>query len=92
MTCEEKELKRRLKENGITYKQLASHLGRSYQTIASWMNGFSPLPDTERIRIEKMIESKTKNQTLELLVERTVIQIETYKFPNLSSSTIRKTL
>lgn len=55
MPAEEKELKARIRESGLSVKVVADSIGRPYGTVANWLNGFAPLPCDIRRTIHKII-------------------------------------
>jgi DNA transposition AAA+ family ATPase len=58
----EKELKEAIDGSGLTRREIAGKVDRSYSTINSYLNGFIPLPMPVRKTIESLIrEAGNKN-------------------------------
>lgn len=54
----ENELKKRIRRAGITQKDISQRLKVPYSTVSSWLNGFAPLPENIRQKIEQMINDE----------------------------------
>jgi hypothetical protein len=59
---EQTDLKKRMKHAGITLKAVSQRLRKPYSTIGGQLGGFTPLDDTVKETIEKMI-NETKIET-----------------------------
>lgn len=55
---EHKDLKARMKQAGLDYRDLANLLGESPTTVANRLNGWSTLDDQRRHKIVSLIEEK----------------------------------
>jgi len=60
MAAVERSLTARIRRVDSTIKQMADDLQTPYSTVVSWLNGFSPLPDEMRRKIESIISKKEK--------------------------------
>ena len=57
---EETKLKARIKKAGLSFKDVARELDKSYMTLVSYLGGFLKLPDDLRLQIEKVISKAEK--------------------------------
>ena len=55
---EEKEIKEKLRQYGFNLRAVSNDLEIKYSTFSSYLNGYNPMPDMIREKIEKMIADR----------------------------------
>lgn len=64
MLCkEEKEIKEKLKQYGFNLKEVSNLLEVKYSTLNGYLNGFNPMPEAVREKIDKMIAERENIDT-----------------------------
>jgi len=61
----EDELKKRFRELGISYRDVANYIGRRYSVVNNWMNGFALMPTDARLKIEKLMTEWPQSKVVE---------------------------
>jgi len=68
----EVKLKRAIKNAGLKIREVADYIDHPYGTLACWLNGFSPMPDHARRKIEILVYScREHDETLCSYITRT---------------------
>jgi len=57
MPLPEKMLKEKIHKSNLSVRQVSDCICRPYGTVACWLNGFAPLPDVYRRKIEDVINN-----------------------------------
>lgn len=55
------ELIERMKNVGLSRRELVEELCRPYGTISTWLRGFAPMPHEYRRKIEKLIIERNRD-------------------------------
>jgi hypothetical protein len=53
----------KMREVGLSRRELVEELGRPYGTISTWLRGFAPMPQNYRRKIEKLIIEHEQTET-----------------------------
>jgi transcriptional regulator with XRE-family HTH domain len=54
----ETQLKRNIEDAGLSFKEVAEQVGKSYSTLVQYLNGFSSMPGEIRLKIRRLIDAK----------------------------------
>jgi hypothetical protein len=67
----EHELKERLRQANLPFREAADKLKTPYGTLAGWLNGFAPLPEDARKQLLQMAEdAQTEKMNIDESVDR----------------------
>lgn len=59
----QEDLKQRMKDAGVTYRDLSKEFNKSYHTNYGYLNGLFQLPDEVKNRIEEMIKESNQKRS-----------------------------